>query len=817
MPEEMKPVLARQMEVYAAFMEHTDHHVGRLIDAIDQLGVLDDTLVYVIVGDNGASAEGTLNGAFNEMANFNAMAALETPEFMVSVLDKFGSPDSYNHYSVGWAHACNTPYQWTKQVASHWGGTRNGTIVRWPTGITASGETRDQFCHVIDVAPTILEVAGLPHPTMVNGVMQAPIEGTSMAYSFDAPQEPERHDLQYFEMFGNRGVYHKGWSAVTKHRTPWIMGAAQIPAFDDDVWELYDGTQDWTQSKDLSKEMPDRLHELQRLWLIEATKYNVLPLDDRTAERLNADIAGRPQLVRGNSQVLFGGMGRLSESSVLSIKNKSFSVTAEVVVPEAVDGTIIAQGGRFGGWSLYAKEGRAAFVYNVLGIQQFATEAETAIPDGTHQVRMEFAYDGGGLGKGGAVTLYYDGEQVGEGRVEATQPFIFSADETTDVGYDAGTPVSADTPTGQLHRDDQLGPARRRDRHPRPPRRPRPPHERRDVAAIVRDRSNTRARMPPTPAAVTLTVRVCLTCILSGRDDGRLAGGEPGTPGACSWLSAASGRLERSGLPRVVGREQLASVLAPRRDRLADELRLEEQVGQQLGVRRRGAAEQAREQRDVGRAHACQRTCEVPRVDVGDDAAQPPGVARAGEQVGHGAVRLRALGSEPLCEQVDLAQIAQVLDERIHQGRQYELEHAVREIRARAPALGRLELGAGEGGVRGDHDDAVDAEIEGRLDWRVESRAAVEEPVRIGLTSHPHGAEEDRYRRRRKHMLVAQRPRHIVHERRVRNGRLLTRLDEDDRTLGAGARRHDRQRVDAARLQVRPHRLPVQPLADSAP
>jgi hypothetical protein len=286
---------------------------------------------------------------------------------------------------------------------------------------------------------------------MVNGVTQAPIEGTSMAYTFDAPDEPERHDLQYFEMFGNRGVYYKGWSAVTKHRTPWVLGSADVPAFDDDVWELYDGSQDWTQANDLAQKMPGKLHELQRLWLLEATKYNVLPLDDRTAERLNPDIAGRPQLVRGDSQVLFGGMGRLSESSVLSIKNKSFTVTAELVAPAAaVNGPIIAQGGRFGGWALYAKDGRAAFVYNLLGLQQFTTESEKAIPEGTHQVRMEFAYDGGGLAKGGSVTLYYDGVPVGEGRVDATQPFIFSADETTDVGYDAGTPVSADTPSGHF-------------------------------------------------------------------------------------------------------------------------------------------------------------------------------------------------------------------------------------------------------------------------------------------------------------------------------------------------------------------------------
>jgi arylsulfatase A-like enzyme len=445
MPDELKPVLARQMEVYAGFLEHTDHHVGRLIDAIEALGALENTLVYVIIGDNGASAEGTPNGAFNEMANFNGMAELETTEFLVQTMDKLGSPEAYNHYSVGWAHAMDTPYQWTKQVASHWGGTRNGTIVRWPAGIKAQGEVRNQFCHVIDVCPTVLEAAGLPHPVMVNGVLQAPIEGTSMAYSFDDADAPERHDLQYFEMFANRGIYHKGWSAVTKHRTPWVMGKAALPAFDDDVWELYDGSKDWAQASDLSKEMPEKLHELQRLWLIEATKYNVLPLDDRTAERLNADIAGRPQLVRGTSQMLFGGMGRLSESSVLNIKNKSFSITAEIKVPDSgAEGPIVAQGGRFGGWALYAKDGRGAFVYNVLGLQLFVTEAEKRIPAGTHQVRMEFDYDGGGLAKGGGVTLYYDGEKAGHGRVEATQPFIFSADETTDVAYEAGTPVSAE-------------------------------------------------------------------------------------------------------------------------------------------------------------------------------------------------------------------------------------------------------------------------------------------------------------------------------------------------------------------------------------
>ena len=445
MPDELKPALARQMEVYAGFLEHVDHHVGRLIDAIEDLGVLGNTIVYYMIGDNGASAEGTLNGAFNEMANFNGMAALETPEFLVSKMDELGSPSSYNHYSVGWAWAMNAPFQWTKQVASHWGGTRNGTIVHWPEGIEERGGLRTQFTHVIDVAPTILEAAGLPEPTMVNGVQQSPIEGTSMLYTFNHSDAPEAHDLQYFEMFGNRGIYHRGWSAVTKHRTPWVMTGGALPAFDDDVWELYDGSSDYSQAHNLAADKPEMLAKLQRLWLIEATKYNVLPIDDRGAERFEPSMAGRPTLIHGKSQQFFPGMGRLSESSVLSIKNKSFSVTADVVVPDSgADGVIIAQGGRFGGWTVYAKQGKAKFVYNVLGIQEFATEADLAIPAGNHQVRMEFAYDGGGLAKGGDVTLYYDGRAVGTGRVEATQPMIFSADETTDIGYESGTTVTPD-------------------------------------------------------------------------------------------------------------------------------------------------------------------------------------------------------------------------------------------------------------------------------------------------------------------------------------------------------------------------------------
>jgi arylsulfatase A-like enzyme len=445
MPAALKPVLIRQMEVYAGFLEYADHHVGRLLDSMKQLDLLDDALVYYIIGDNGASAEGTLNGTYNEMINFNGAAALETPEFLMARLDKLGDPDSYNHYAVGWAHAMNTPYQWTKQVASHFGGTRNGTIVHWPEGIKGKGEVRSQFHHVIDVAPTILEAAGLPAPQFVNGVQQHPIEGVSMAYSFNDPAAPERHETQYFEMFGNRGIYHKGWTAVTRHKTPWLLIGETVPAFDDDVWELYDTTKDWSQAKNLAKEMPERLHALQRLWLIEATRYNVLPIDDNVAARLNSDLAGRPVLIKGNSQILFGSMGRLSENSVINVKNKSHAVTASIVVPKTgAEGVIIAQGGNIGGWALYAHGGKLKYCYNLLGIQQFYAESADKLPLGDHQVRMEFTYDGGGLGKGGTAALYVDGKKVGEGKVGATAAMVFSADDGCDVGVDTGSPVSPD-------------------------------------------------------------------------------------------------------------------------------------------------------------------------------------------------------------------------------------------------------------------------------------------------------------------------------------------------------------------------------------
>lgn len=444
MPAAFRPVLSRQMEVYAGFLEYTDHHVGRIVEMLEKLEILDDTLVYYIVGDNGASAEGSINGCFNEMSYFNGLQALETPQYLTERMEKFGGPESYNHYAVGWALAMNTPYQWTKQVASHWGGTRNGTVVHWPNGIKAKAETRSQFTHVIDVAPTVLEVAGLPHPESVNGIRQDAIEGTSMRYSFDDPKAAERHETQYFEMFCNRAIYHKGWTAVTHHRTPWKPMSVTPPAFDADVWELY-SDKDWSQTKNLAAEMPEKLHELQRQFLIEATRYKVLPLDDRTVEKFNPDTAGRPVLVKGKTQLLFGGMGRLLENCVLNIKNKSHSVTAEIVVPEkGAEGVIVSQGANIGGWSLYARNGKLKYCYNFGGFRHFFVESAQALPAGRHQVRMEFAYAGGGLGKGGKATLYVDGAKVGEGEIGATLAFVFSADDGADVGEDSGAPVSPD-------------------------------------------------------------------------------------------------------------------------------------------------------------------------------------------------------------------------------------------------------------------------------------------------------------------------------------------------------------------------------------
>ena len=447
--DDQRTVGARLMETYAGFAEHTDFHTGRLIDALDEIGVLDDTIVIYIAGDNGASAEGGLDGAFNETKALNGVK--ETVDEILPRLDEIGSPSAFNHYPVGWAHAMNAPYQWTKQVASHFGGTRNGMVMHWPNGIDAKGEVRQQFHHVIDIVPTLLEAAGLPQPYMVNGIAQKPIEGVAMNYTFSDADADDRHTTQYFEMFGNRGIYHRGWTAVTKHRTPWETGAGYAPpALADDVWELYDTTIDWSQANDLSAEMPERLQELQQLFLLEAAKYNVFPIDDRTGERFNATIAGRPELQTGRTSMRFGpGMSHLMENTVLNVKNRSHTITAELQIPEGgADGVIIVQGGRFAGWVLYVTDGRPAYCHNCFETDRYYVRAPDPLPTGTVTIQYQFDFDGGQPGAGGTGTLLVNGEVVAEGRIDKTVPFVFSADETLDIGRDKASPVTDDYPGG---------------------------------------------------------------------------------------------------------------------------------------------------------------------------------------------------------------------------------------------------------------------------------------------------------------------------------------------------------------------------------
>jgi arylsulfatase A-like enzyme len=436
------------MENFAGFSEYTDHEIGRLIDALKHLGIFDNTLIFYIAGDNGMSAEGGLAGTINEMASFNGVP--DTAENILKHAAEIGGPMTFPHIPVGWALAGDTPFQWTKQVASHYGGTRNGMVISWPARIKDAGGIRTQWHHVIDITPTILEAAKLPQPKTVDGVKQKPIEGVSMVYTFDNPNAPTRHRTQYFEIFGNRGIYHDGWTAVTKHRTPWLA-IEKPPKFTEDKWELYNTNDDFSQSRDLAAKYPDKLKELQQLFLAEAEKYNVLPLDDRTAERFVPALAGRPSLMGPRTSItLYPGMTAMAENATLDIKNRSHSVTAIVQIPnKGAEGVIIAQGGRFGGWSLYMKGGKLKYCYNWLGRTRYTLESKDIIPAGKATLKFEFAYDGGGLGKGGTGRLYVNDQKAAEGRIDRTVPFIFSADETEDVGEDLGTPVTEDYKEGE--------------------------------------------------------------------------------------------------------------------------------------------------------------------------------------------------------------------------------------------------------------------------------------------------------------------------------------------------------------------------------
>lgn len=446
-PEQQR-LYAYMMEIYAGYLEQTDHNVGRVLEAIEQLGQLDNTLVVYIVGDNGASAEGGAHGTFNESIHLNGVD--EGYEAILAHEDNLGKWNSHNHYPMGWAHAMDTPFQWTKQIASHYGGTRNGMVVSWPARIKDKGGIRPQWHHTIDIVPTLLEVTGLQAPSIVNGVAQKPIEGVSMAYSFDDAAVPSARRTQYFEMFGNRAIYHDGWVAATTPKlAPWedvtmVPAAGRIDVITGYKWELYHVAEDFSEAIDLAGQQPGKLHELQLLFYAEAAKYGVLPLDDSKVERL--DVSIRPSLTRGRSDFTYAGkVTRIPEGAAPDVKNKSFRIAAEVVVPEGGgNGVIATQGGLPGGWALLLRDGKPVFHYNTLNMAHFEVAAKDALGPGKHTIVLDFEYDGGGLGKGGEGTLSVDGATAARGRIAATIPLRFSCDETFDVGEDTGTPVSED-------------------------------------------------------------------------------------------------------------------------------------------------------------------------------------------------------------------------------------------------------------------------------------------------------------------------------------------------------------------------------------
>jgi len=439
---DQKKLEARQMEAFAGFGEHTDEQVGRLVDALHDMGVTDNTLFIYVVGDNGASAEGGPEGAYNEMMALNGIvntAAINMPH-----LEQWGDPSTFPHYAIGWAWAGDTPFQWTKQIASHYGGTTNGVVVHWPARVKARGEVRSQFTHVTDLAPTVLEAAGLPFPRVVNGTVQRPFDGTSMVYTFDDPGARETHATQYFEMFGNRGIYDHGWIAATRHSIPWLL--VKNPPLSQDVWELYNMTDDFSQAHDLAAKNPAKLKELQDVFTREAIKNHVLPIDDRRAERFNATLAGRPDLIGDRTSLtVYPGMTGITENAFINVKNRAYTVTAPVELRDAkTNGVIIAQAGAFGGWVLYMKDGQVHHEYNYFGVERTNIAGTSALAAGKHEIRYAFVPDAPRPGSGGKGTLFVDGKQVAEAHIPKTQPFAFSADEGVDVGLDGETAVSND-------------------------------------------------------------------------------------------------------------------------------------------------------------------------------------------------------------------------------------------------------------------------------------------------------------------------------------------------------------------------------------
>jgi arylsulfatase len=444
---DQKKLEARQMETFAGFCEHTDEQVGRVVDALNDMGVMDNTLFIYIVGDNGASAEGGPEGAYNEMMALNGI--VQTSAINMPHIDEWGGPKTFPHYAIGWAWAGDTPFQWTKQIASHYGGTTNGVVIHWPSRIKARGAIRSQFTHVTDIAPTVLEAAGLPFPKSVDGAEQRPFDGTSMVYSFDDGAAKETHAAQYFEMFGNRGIYSNGWVACTRHSIPWLLTVN--PPLSQDVWELYDMTKDFSQAHDLAKKNPAKLAEMQDLFTKEAERNHVLPIDDRRAERFDAKIAGRPDLMDGRTSLtVYTGMTGITENAFINTKNCAYTMTAPVELKDAnTNGVIIAQAGAFGGWTLYMKDGRLHHEYNYFGIERTNIAGTEAVPAGKYVLRYEFVPDEAKPGAGGKCALYVDDQKVAEGHIPKTEPYMFSADEGVDVGMDGETMVSDDYKPGE--------------------------------------------------------------------------------------------------------------------------------------------------------------------------------------------------------------------------------------------------------------------------------------------------------------------------------------------------------------------------------
>ncbi|WP_246166632.1 arylsulfatase [Marinobacter salinexigens] len=440
---DQKRLYTRMMEVFAAYGEHVDQQVGRVLDYVETLPDADNTMIIYIIGDNGASAEGGFDGTLNENAFFNAY--LMKTEDMLSRIDEIGTELHFNHFPSGWAWAMNSPFQWTKQVASHLGGVRNPMLVKWPERYSKGGQIRRQFLHVIDVAPTILAAAGVAQPRSVNGTVQTPIQGKDFLSTLSDANAPEVRTSQYFEMVSNRGMYQNGWWAASLAFEPWDPVRGEFDPFTAE-WELYNLNEDFSQADNLADKYPEKLEQLKALWWAQAAANKALPLDWRGAERFSAEFTGKPNLAGDRSRFVYEGMlTGLPESSAPDLKNKSFSITANVTVDEKASGMIFTQGGNTGGWAFYMKDGRLKAAHNFIDVQVYTIESEVDVPAGEHELEMEFSYQGGEeMGKSGEVTLLVDGRRAGRGTIERTTPFKYSLSENQDVGSDTGTPVTYD-------------------------------------------------------------------------------------------------------------------------------------------------------------------------------------------------------------------------------------------------------------------------------------------------------------------------------------------------------------------------------------